>query len=56
MGLMLKNETLLAKNVERMKQLKEWEIVEENLSRIKQKNLSLKMKVKACHNRERSIL
>ena len=39
-----------------MKQLKEWEIDKENLSRMKQKNFSLKMEVKAYHNRERSVI
>ena len=55
-ALMVKNETLLVENEEMMKQLKELETDKENLSRMKQKNLSLKMEVKACHNRERSVI
>jgi len=46
-GLMEKNETLLAENEEMMKQLKKWETDKENLSKMNQKNLSLKMEVKA---------
>jgi len=55
-ALMVQNETLLAENEEMMKQLKEWETDKENLSRMKQKNFSLKMEVKAYYDRERSVI
>ena len=47
---------ILVKNEQMMKLLKDWEIDKHNLARMKQKNISLKMEVKACHNEERLVI
>jgi len=53
---MVKDDTLFVENEQMMKLLKGWETTKENLSMMKQKNLSLKIEVKACHNIERSVI
>ena len=55
-GLMMRNESLLVENEQMMKLLKDWECDKQNLVRMKKKNMALKMEVKACHNRERSVI
>ena len=47
---------ILVKNEQMMKLLKDWEIDKHNLARMKQKNILLKMEVKACHNKERLVI
>ena len=55
-GLMMRNHSLLAENEQMMKRLKDWECDKKKLARVKEKNVALKMEVKACHNRERSVI
>jgi len=55
-GLMVRNETLLPENKQMMKLFKNWETDKHNLARMNQKNISLKMEVKECHKKERSII
>lgn len=55
-GLMMKNDSLFAENEQLMKLLKDWECDKQNLARMKEKNMALKMEVKACHNRDRSVI
>ena len=56
MGLMAKNKTILADNEQMIKLLRDWEDDKPNFASMKQKNMSLKMEAKACHNRERSLI
>ncbi|KAJ8441401.1 hypothetical protein Cgig2_002360 [Carnegiea gigantea] len=51
-GLMMRNDSLLRENEQMMKCLKDWECDKKNLTRMKEKNVVLKMEVKVCHNTE----
>ena len=41
-GLIMRNKSLLAENEQKMKLLKDWECDKQNLTRMKEKNMSLK--------------
>ena len=46
-SLMMRNKSLLTENEQMMKLLKDWECDKQNLARMKEKNMALKMEVKA---------